>query len=183
MNGWRIATINRRIDLEPILAIEQLSFQWPWGRIFFQGELSCQNAFNYVVKSVEADKASQIAAYAFMRRVADELHILKIAVTPARRGQGIATWFLNRCFTAGARQGANSVYLEVRPSNIPAVQLYEKLGFKEIGRRPNYYTDSKEDALVMMKDLAKVQPPRHEGTKLFPRLRSEKVAPDGQQAR
>jgi len=157
VNGWRIATINRT-DLETILAIEQLSFQWPWGRISFEGELSCQNACNYVVKSAEADKKAQIVAYAFIRRVADELHILKIAVTPARRGHGIATWFLNHCFTAGARQGANSVYLEVRPSNIPAIELYEKLGFKEIGRRPKYYADSKEDALVMMKDLAKVQP-------------------------
>ena len=153
MNGWQIATINRRIDLEPILAIEQLSFHWPWGRLAFEGELSCQNACRFVVKSAEPDKASQIVAYAFLRRVADELHILKIAVTPALRGHGIATWFLNRCFTMGARQGVNSVYLEVRPSNIPAVELYEKLGFKEIGRRPNYYTDSKEDALVMMKDL------------------------------
>ena len=161
MNGWRIATINRRIDLEPILAIEQLSFQWPWGRISFEGELSCQNACRYVVKSAKADKEEQIVAYAFLRRVADKLHILKIAVTPARRGHGIATWFLTHCFTMGARQGANSVYLEVRPSNIPAVELYEKLGFKKIGRRPKYYTDSKEDALVMVKDLTKVQPLRH----------------------
>ena len=157
MNGWRIATINRT-DLEPILAIEQLSFQWPWKCISFEGELSCQDACRYVVKSAEADKESQIVAYAFLRQVADELHILKIAVTPARRGHGIATWFLNRCFSIGARQGVNSVYLEVRPSNIPAVKLYEKLGFKEIGRRPNYYTDSKEDALVMMKDLRKNLP-------------------------
>ena len=111
-----------------------------------------------MVKSAKADNTSQIVAYAFIRRVADELHILKIAVTPARRGHGIATWFLNSCFTMGTRQGANSVFLEVRPSNIPAVELYEKLGFKEIGRRPKYYSDSKEDALVMMKKLAKSQP-------------------------
>ena len=157
MNGWRIATI-KRTDLEPILAIEQLSFQWPWGRISFEGELSCQTACNYVVKSAEANEvhlAAQIVAYAFLRRVADELHILKIAVTPALRGHGIATWFLSRCFTVGAQQGANSVYLEVRPSNIPALKLYKKLGFKVIGRRPKYYADSKEDALVMMKDFAK----------------------------
>ena len=54
---------------------------------------------------------------------------------------------------AGARQGASSVYLEVRPSNLPAIELYQKLGFNEIGRRPKYYTDSKEDAVVMMKDI------------------------------
>jgi [ribosomal protein S18]-alanine N-acetyltransferase len=154
---WRIETINRT-DLEAILAIEQLSFQWPWGRISFEGELSCKNARNYVVKSANADNTSQIVAYAFIHRVADELHILKIAVTPARRGHGVATWFLNSCFTMGNRQGANSVFLEVRPSNIPAVELYEKLGFMKIGRRPKYYTDSKEDALVMMKKLAKSEP-------------------------
>ena len=158
MNGWRMATINRT-DLEPILAIEQLSFQWPWDRISFEAELSCQNACNYVVKSTRADNEPQIVAYAFIRRLADKLHILKIAVTPARRGHGIATWLLNRSFTAGARQGASSVYLEVRPSNIAAVELYEKLGFNEIGRRPKYYMDSKEDALVMMKNLAKIRPP------------------------
>ena len=152
MSGWRIATI-KRTDLEPILAIEQLSFQWPWGRISFEGELSYRNACNYVVKSDAAHKESQIVAYAFIRRVADELHILKIAVVPALRGNGIATWFMNHCLILGARQGANSVYLEVRPTNIAAVKLYKKLGFKEIGRRPNYYADSKEDALLMMKDL------------------------------
>jgi len=157
VNGWQIATINGT-DLEPIISIEQLSFQWPWGRISFESELSCQNASSYVVKSSEAHKEEQIFAYAFFRRLVDELHILKIAVTPARQRQGMATWFLNRCFTMSARQGANSAYLEVRPSNIAAVEFYEKLGFKKIGRRLKYYADSKEDALLMMKDLAKVQP-------------------------
>jgi len=160
VNGWQIATINGT-DLEPIISIEQLSFQWPWGRISFESELSCQNASSYVVKSSEAHKEEQIFAYAFFRRLVDELHILKIAVTPARQRQGMATWFLNRCFTMSARQGANSVFLEVRPSNTTAIELYQKLGFEEIGRRPNYYTDSKEDALVMVKDLTKVQPLRH----------------------
>jgi len=152
VNGWRISTVNRD-DLKSILAIENLSFQCPWGRISFEGELSCQNALGYVVKSTETEMEEQIIAYSFLRRIADELHILKIAVTPARREQGVATWILNRCFTMGAQQGADAIHLEVRPSNVPAVTLYEKLGFKEIGRRPNYYMDSKEDALLMVKKL------------------------------
>jgi RimJ/RimL family protein N-acetyltransferase len=65
----------------------------------------------------------------------------------------------------GAQQGASSVYLEVRLSNISAIKLYEKLGFREIGRRSNYYPDSKEDALVMMKDIEINLPLRHEGTR------------------
>ena len=165
MNGWQIVTINRRVDLDPILAIEQLSFQWPWSRRSFEGELSCQNAFSYVVKLAQADKGEQVIAYAFLRRMLDELHVLKIAVTPAQRRRGIANWFLNHCFTMGAQQGANSVYLEVRLSNITAIKLYEKLGFREIGRRSNYYPDSKEDALVMMKDIEINLPLRHEGPK------------------
>ena len=165
MDGCQIVTTNRSVDLDPILAIEQLSFQWPWSRRSFEGELSCQNACSYVVKSAQADKGEKIVAYAFLRRVVDELHVLKIAVTPAQRGRGIANWFLNHCFTMGAQQGANSVYLEVRLSNITAIKLYEKLGFREIGCRPNYYPDSKEDALVMLKDIAINLPLRHEGTK------------------
>jgi ribosomal-protein-alanine N-acetyltransferase len=152
VNCWRISTVNRD-DLKPILAIEKLSFQCPWGRISFEGELSCQNALSYVVKSAGRDRQEQIIAYAFLRRIADELHILKIAVAPARREEGVATWVLNRCFSIGAQQGADSIHLEVRPSNIPAVALYEKLGFKTVGRRPNYYMDSKEDALIMIKNL------------------------------
>ena len=152
MNGWRIATGNRT-DLEPIIAIEQRSFKWPWGRISFEAELSCPTAWNYVVKSAKAENPSQIVAYAFLRRLVDELHVLKIAVAPAQRGNGLATWILNQCFDRGGVQGANSVFLEVRPSNNAAIGLYQKLGFEEIGRRPNYYPNTKEDALLMMKKL------------------------------
>jgi ribosomal-protein-alanine acetyltransferase len=165
VDGCQIVTINRSVDLDAILAIEQLSFQWPWRRRSFEGELSCPGAFGYVVKSAQADKEIQIVAYAFLRRILDELHLLKIAVTPSQRGRGIATWFLNHCFTMGAQQRANSVYLEVRLSNIIAIKLYEKLGFVEIGRRSNYYPDSKEDAVVMMKDIEMNLPLRHKGTK------------------
>ena len=152
MNGLQLATVNET-DLEPILAIELNSFQWPWGRVSFEGELNSQNACNYVVKSAEGDACGQVMAYAFLRLAADELQILKIAVKPAWRGQGIATWLLERCFTISAEQGAKSAHLEVRPSNIPAVEFYQKLGFQVIGRRPEYYADSKEDALLMMKSL------------------------------
>jgi ribosomal-protein-alanine N-acetyltransferase len=81
------------------------------------------------------------------------MHILKVAVTPALRGQGIASWLLERCFKLSVEHGARSAHLEVRPSNRPAVGLYRKLGFEVIGKRPKYYSDTKEDALLMMKIL------------------------------
>ena len=153
MSSWQLGTINQADELEPILAIEQRSFRWPWGRLSFEGELSCQNVCNYIVKLQTNGAGEQVAAYAFFRLAADELHLLKIAVSPAWRGQGIASRLLKRCFAIRAKQGATSVHLEVRPSNTPAIELYLKLGFEVIGRRHKYYADTKEDALLMMKNL------------------------------
>ena len=153
MSSWQLGTINQADELEPILAIEQRSFRWPWGRLSFEGELSCQNACNYIVKLQTNGAGEQVPAYAFFRLAADELHLLKIAVSPAWRGHGIATRLLERCFAHRAEQGATSVHLEVRPSNTPAIELYEKLGFEVIGRRHKYYTETNEDAVLMMKNL------------------------------
>ena len=152
MNGWQLTHINHA-DIGPILAIEQNSFQWPWGRLSFEGELDSHTACNYAVKSADSQTDGQIVAYAFWRLIVDEMHILKIAVTPGLRGQGIASWLLERCFKLSIDHGARSAHLEVRPSNKPAVGLYQKLGFEVIGTRPKYYSDTKEDALLMMKIL------------------------------
>lgn len=152
MNGWQLAHINQA-DLDTILAIEQNSFRWPWGRLSFEGELRNHTGCNYVVKTGEGQIGTQVIAYAFWRLVLDEMHILKVAVTPAWRGQGIASRLLKHCFNLSVEQGAVSAHLEVRPSNVPAVELYRKLGFEVIGRRPKYYKDTKEDALLMMKIL------------------------------
>jgi ribosomal-protein-alanine N-acetyltransferase len=152
MSHWCLDTITDA-DLESILPIEQISFRQPWGRRSFEGELSCRNASNFIVKSDSEATPTQIIAYVFLRLVIDELHILKIAVTPAYRRQGIAAWLLGQCFKLGKDNGAVTVYLEVRRSNIPAVGLYQKLGLEIIGRRPAYYADTQEDALIMIKKL------------------------------
>ena len=152
MFRWHLANMTSA-DLKAILEIEQISFRWPWGRISFESELQRQNAFNYIVKSNNDASLEQVIAYVILRLIVDELHILKIAVKPAWRGQGIATWLLEQCFKLGGERGAESIRLEVRTSNIPAVGLYQKLGFKVIANRPRYYTDTKEDALIMMKNL------------------------------
>ena len=134
MDGCQIVTINSSLDLDPILAIEQLSFQWPWSRRFFEGELACPSAFSYVVKSAQTDKGAQIVAYAFLRRVLDELHLLKVAVTPTQRGRGIANWFLNHCFTMGAQQAPNSANLQERLSNNTKNKHNQKLAKTQNGR-------------------------------------------------
>ena len=153
MSSLQLGTIRQTDELEPVLAIEQRSFRWPWGRLSFEGELSCQNACNYIVKSGAPGTDDQVIAYAFCRRAADELHLLKVAVSPAWRRHGIATRLLEHCFAIAAKQGATSVHLEVRPSNTPAIALYLKLGFEVVGRRQKYYAETKEDAVMMIKNL------------------------------
>jgi len=153
VSSWQLGTISQVDELETVMNIEHRSFRSPWGRLSFEGELACQNACNYVVRSDTDGAGHQVVAYAFFRLAADELHLLKIAVNPVWRGIGIATRLLELYFAAGAKQGAASVHLEVRPSNVPAIELYRKIGFKVIGRRHNYYEDTQEDAVLMMKNL------------------------------
>ena len=153
MSSWQLGSIYRADELDPILAIEKRSFRRPWGRLSFEGELICKDACNYIAKSSADGAGEQVIAYAFFRLAADELHLLKIAVTPAWRGRGIATRFLERCFAVSAQRGATSVHLEVRPTNKTAIELYHRLGFQVVGKRRKYYEDTKEDALLMIKNL------------------------------
>ena len=152
MSSWHLATINPG-DISDILIIERKAFNNPWSRDALLNELSCKGACNYVVTHDHVQDRDAIIAYGFFRFVVQELHILKIAVAPKWRGKGIASWLLNECFRRALKKGADCAYLEVRPSNQPAIKLYQKLGFQIFGRRPNYYPETREDALVMMKNL------------------------------
>jgi ribosomal-protein-alanine N-acetyltransferase len=153
VSSWQLGTINRVDELDSILAIEKRSFQWPWGRLSFEGELTCKKACNCIARTSLNGADPQVIAYAFFRLAADELHLLKIAVTPAWRGRGVATRLLKRCFATSAKWGANSVHLEVRQYNTAAIELYQKLGFELSGKRHRYYEDTREDALLMVKKL------------------------------
>jgi ribosomal-protein-alanine N-acetyltransferase len=152
ISQWQLASVNP-VDINPIMEIERQSFAWPWNRISFLGELTNRHAYSYMVKLGDNTHADRVIAYIFFRQVNKELHILKIAVTPNWRSKGIASKLLKKCFTTGLKRGATSAFLEVRPSNASAMAFYRKKGFSLIGRRPNYYTDTREDALVLMKNL------------------------------
>jgi ribosomal-protein-alanine N-acetyltransferase len=97
-----------------------------------------------------------VIAYVCLRQIDAAMHLLKVAVAPAWRKRGIATWLLNSCFKKIADTELRAVQLEVRPANTAAQALYKKLGFKLIGIRPKYYTDTGEDALVLVKQLKEV---------------------------
>jgi ribosomal-protein-alanine N-acetyltransferase len=83
-----------------------------------------------------------------------EIQLINLAVHPVSRGKRLAQFLLLRMIDTAVSRGLKSVWLEVRPSNIAARKLYDKLGFHEVGRRPRYYAESNEDAIVMALELS-----------------------------
>jgi ribosomal-protein-alanine N-acetyltransferase len=134
-------------DLNGIEEIERRSYPTPWSRSMFAGELAkptslCLGAF-------EDDR---LAGYLIISRYVDAWHVMNIAVAPQFRRRGIATALLQKLFEQtedGSRRGYT---LEVRVSNAGAIKLYERLGFTARGTRHGYYTDNREDALIMWRE-------------------------------
>jgi ribosomal-protein-alanine N-acetyltransferase len=141
-------------DLSDIERIEQRVYPTPWSRSMFAGELAkpssiCQGAF---------DEEGRLAGYLIVSRYVDAWHIMNIAVHDQRRRAGIASRLLGALFELTAGDTHRGYTLEVRISNKAAIALYERWGFETSGVRRGYYTDNREDALIMWKD-----PIREEG--------------------
>ncbi len=135
-------------DIQQILQIEIQSFPSPWTRNMFLEELNNPLSQSFVAKRLDLDNA--ILGYIFYQVVAFEMHILNIAVHPSYRDMGIGTTLLQRSLEKESRRGfARYAFLEVRENNSGAIRLYEKLGFKQIGVRKNYYMKEKVNALIM----------------------------------
>lgn len=131
-------------DLASVIAIEEASFSDPWTPALFAEELEVERSWHVVAE----DTAGLPAGYLIGRRYPDEWHLMDLAVSPARRRQGVGTALLLD-FLEGADKAVKPVILEVRPSNTEALAFYERRGFTAVGRRPHYYGGSGEDALVM----------------------------------
>jgi [ribosomal protein S18]-alanine N-acetyltransferase len=138
--------------INSLLSIETSSFRNPWHKISFLDEISNQCSHSYVLTSPGTPE-NHVVAYACLRQIIDEIHLLKIAVKPPYRRKGIAYRLLTDCLCALSKKNIRKVFLEVRPSNIAGLNLYRKLGFQVIGKRPKYYTDTGEDAVIMKKLL------------------------------
>lgn len=139
----------RAPDLDAVAELERVSFPVPWKREFFASEVGAAYRFNRVVRAPDG----ALAGYVFCAFAGGEIHVNKIAVDPAWRNRGVARLLMQEVFDLSARISAEEIYLEVRPSNVPARNFYVSLGFREVGRRPQYYADG-EDALVMSLFLA-----------------------------
>jgi ribosomal-protein-alanine N-acetyltransferase len=119
----------------------------------FLEELICKDALDYVVKIFENKKPEIVIAYICSRIIGNEISILRIAVAKKWQAIGVASWLLNKFFEIATGKGVTSVLLEVRSSNHAALALYNKAGFIKIGTRSNYYTETGEDAIVLLKKL------------------------------
>ena len=137
-------------DLPQVLAIERASFSSPWTRQSFLFDIH-DNPFARSI--VARDTAGQVLGYGCAWVVHEELRINNIAVRADSRGSSIGRALLRHLLDAGRSEKCRTALLEVRPSNLVAIALYESEGFVQVGRRKNYYTVEREDALVMAYDL------------------------------
>jgi ribosomal-protein-alanine N-acetyltransferase len=133
-------------DLDVVMEIDRLSFPTPWLRQAFSEEMARPWARLEILREQGGGRAIGFCNYWL---VADELHILNIAVHPDFRKQGHASTLLRHILAVGREAKARVISLEVRLSNQPAQMLYKKFGFHEVGRRPRYYADNGEDAVLM----------------------------------
>jgi ribosomal-protein-alanine N-acetyltransferase len=135
--------------LDQVLDIEQVSFPTPWSRNSYLRELS-DNQFAYYYVCLQGE---QVVGYMGMWIIIDEAHVTTIAVHPDFRGRQLGRYLLEELMLRAVVLGADKITLEVRPSNEPAQKLYRRVGFVPAGLRKGYYSDTKEDAIIMWKHL------------------------------
>lgn len=130
-----------------IAALEKLCFADPWSEMSIASEL--QSIWSHWLVALEEE---QVVGYVGSQSSIDEADIMNIAVHPDFRRKGIAEALINRLAADLKARSIHALMLEVRVSNNSAIALYEKLGFREVGRRKNYYRNPKEDALILRKE-------------------------------
>ncbi len=136
-------------DLNAIEVIERSSYPTPWSRSMFAGELAKPSSI--CLGAIEAE-TEELVGYLIISRYVDAWHVMNIAVADEYRRRGVATRLMESLFEITSSDGARGYTLEVRVSNEAAIKLYEGLGFRSRGVRRGYYTDNREDALIMWKD-------------------------------
>ena len=130
-----------------IAQLEKICFSDPWSERSIASELDNKLAFWLV-----ATEGDTVAGYIGSQTVMDETDMMNVAVHPDFRRRGIAEALVTGLVEELKNNGSHCLTLEVRASNAPAIALYEKLGFSEIGRRKNYYRNPREDALILRKE-------------------------------
>lgn len=133
--------------VKQVAQLEAVCFSAPWSEGSVRSELT--NPLSLWLVALEENR---VVGYVGSQSVLGESDMMNLAVMPEYRGQGIATELVCRLISQLSAKGNYCLTLEVRISNMPAIMLYEKLGFTQVGKRPNYYSDPKEDALILRKE-------------------------------
>ena len=142
----------RKLELRDLGAIEKIereSYPTPWSRSMFAGELAKPSSLSL---GAFEPGGGALVGYLVISRYVDAWHVMNLAVTPEYRRHGVAQALLDRLFEVTASDERRGYTLEVRVSNEGAIKLYERMGFVTRGVRRGYYTDNREDALIMWKD-------------------------------
>ena len=134
-----------RGDLTQVLRIERTSFDRPWSRSAFENEMDVP--FSRSLVAYRRDDRDAVVGYLVRWHVADEMHLLNLAIAQAVRGQGLGRRLLRVLLAEARRKGARVVTLEVSERNLAARALYESLGFRVVRKRRDYYAP-REHALV-----------------------------------
>jgi len=140
----------KEADIGSVLDIERKMYNYPWSEEIFRDCLKVGYSNWALIKD------NNFIGFAILSIAAGEAHILNICLDPAYKRQGFGKKFLDELFIVAKKKKVDCIFLEVRPSNVAAVNLYKKIGFKQIGQRKNYYpaADSgREDALVLSYNL------------------------------
>ena len=140
----------KREDVPGIAHLEKVCFPDPWSENSIASEL--ENPLSYWLV---AEDNGNIAGYVGSQSVLDGADMMNLAVAPEYRQQGIGKKLVDSLVEHLQKQGIIALLLEVRVSNATAIALYEKIGFRQVGRRPRYYHNPREDALILRKELAK----------------------------
>ena len=130
-----------------VAALEKACFTTPWSENSVRAELA--NPLSLWLVAVDH---GEVVGYVGSQSVMDEADMMNVAVSDLYRRKGIARQLVGALITALDKRGVLSLTLEVRASNEPAKQLYKQIGFEQVGRRPNYYRNPKEDALILRKE-------------------------------
>ncbi|HEX3804394.1 MAG TPA: ribosomal protein S18-alanine N-acetyltransferase [Solirubrobacteraceae bacterium] len=140
-------------DLPQVLAVERRAFTSPWSLSMFVLELSKPSGI-----CLAAIQGGEIVGYVICARYDEAYHVMTLATAPEHRREGIASALLDAVIE---RAGADANYtLEARVSNLGAIALYERYGFRGVGTRPRYYADNGEDAIIMWRALGTPWEPR-----------------------
>ncbi|HEV2592057.1 MAG TPA: ribosomal protein S18-alanine N-acetyltransferase [Gaiellaceae bacterium] len=140
----------RELDLEDLTAIETIevrAYPTPWSRSMFASELAKPSSI-----CLGAFEGDQLVGYMINSRYVDAWHVMNVAVDPDRQRRGIASALIERLFELTGGDERRGYTLEVRVSNEGAIRLYKQHGFESRGVRRGYYTDNREDALIMWRE-------------------------------